>query len=138
MAGEPLFVDSGGFYALLVRNSPAHERAVECLNKAKETRRRLVTTDYVLDETATLLRARGLSHLLDRLFAHIQTSTALEVVWITPERFAASRDLMLQYRGQEFSFTDCTSFIVMRERGLIEALATDHHFLIAGFIPVLA
>ena len=138
MAGEPVFVDSGGFYALLVRNAPAHLNAVGHMQNAKETRRSLVTTEYIIDETATLLRARGLGHLLASFFSLTEKSTALEVMWITPERFAAARDFMLQHHDQDFSFTDCTSFIVMRERGLIEALATDRHFRIAGFVPLLA
>ena len=41
---------------------PAHERATEILARAARTRARFVTTDYVLDETVTLLKARGLSH----------------------------------------------------------------------------
>ena len=44
---------------------------------------------------------------------------------------------MLKHIDQEFSFTDCTSFVVMKELRLREALATDHHFRIAGFVPLL-
>ena len=31
------------------------------------------------------------------------------------------------------AFTDCTSFVLMRELKLREALTTDRHFLQAGF-----
>jgi uncharacterized protein len=57
---------------------------------------------------------------------------------MTPGRFAAARQFMLKHLDQEFSFTDCTSFIVMKELRLQDALATDKHFRIAGFNPVLA
>jgi hypothetical protein len=33
--------------------------------------------------------------------------------------------------------TDCISFVVMQERGIFEALTTDHHFQQAGFRAIL-
>ena len=41
--------------------------------------------------------------------------------------------MFFRYRDKDFSFTDCTSFILMRELKLREALTTDHHFVQAGF-----
>jgi predicted nucleic acid-binding protein len=41
--------------------------------------------------------------------------------------------LFFQYRDKNFSFTDCASFIVMRETRLTHALTTDTHFRQAGF-----
>ena len=68
MAAEPLFMDSGGFYALVSPDSETHELAVEIMQAAAQERRRAVTTDYIIDETATLLRARGLTKLLAEFF----------------------------------------------------------------------
>jgi hypothetical protein len=56
---------------------------------------------------------------------------------MTPDRFAAARELILKHFDQEFSFTDCVSFVVMKELRLLDALATDKHFRIAGFNPLL-
>jgi len=56
---------------------------------------------------------------------------------MTPDRFAAARKFMLKHLDQEFSFTDCATFVVMKELRLNEALATDEHFRIAGFNPLL-
>ena len=138
MAAEPLFVDSGGFYALVSADSAAHERAVEIMHTAAQERRRAVTTDYIIDETATLLRARGLPKLLAEFFRLTEASQALTIEWTSPDRFAAARKFMLKHLDQEFSFTDCVSFVVMKELRLTEALATDRHFRIAGFNPLLA
>ena len=38
---------------------------------------------------------------------------------------------------KEWSLTDCTSFVVMQEEGLTDALTTDHHFEQAGFTVLL-
>ncbi|HWF19631.1 MAG TPA: hypothetical protein VG754_10200, partial [Verrucomicrobiae bacterium] len=68
MAAEPLFIDSGGFYALISAESKFHKLAVTIMEEAARGHRRAVTTDYIIDETATLLQARGLSKLLAEFF----------------------------------------------------------------------
>ena len=108
------------------------------MEAAAQEQRRAVTTDYIIDETATLLRARGLTKLLAEFFRLTEASQALTIEWISPDRFAAARKFMLKHLDQEFSFTDCVSFVVMKELRLTEALATDNHFRIAGFNPLLA
>ena len=137
MAAEPLFIDSGGFFALVSAKSAVHADAVAIMEESRRARRRAVTTDYVLDETATLLRARGLTKLLKEFLRLTETSQALGIEWMTPDRFAAPRGFMLKHLDQEFSFTDCVSFVVMKELRLLDALATDKHFRIAGFNPLL-
>jgi predicted nucleic acid-binding protein len=137
MAVEPIFMDTGGFFALLSAEDASHRKASAVMEEAGRLRRRAVTTDYVLNETATLLRARGLTKHLKELLRMTETSEALSIEWMTPDRFAAARTFMLKHLDQEFSFTDCVSFVVMKELRLIEALATDKHFRIAGFNPLL-
>ncbi len=107
------------------------------MEQAGRAHRCAVTTDYVLDETATLLRARGLTKYLKEFLRMTEASQALSIEWMTPDRFAAARKFMLKHLDQEFSFTDCASFVVMKELRLAEALATDKHFRIAGFNPLL-
>lgn len=116
MAAEPLFMDSGGFYALVSPDSETHELAVEIMQAAAQQRRRAVTTDYFIDETATLLRARGLTKLLAEFFRLAEESQALSIEWTSPDRFAAARKFMLKHLDQEFSFTDCVSFVVIRAK----------------------
>jgi len=58
MAGE-IFIDTSGFYALLVRRDDQHDNALHAMRKAAKKKQRFVTTDCVLDEAATLLMARG-------------------------------------------------------------------------------
>jgi predicted nucleic acid-binding protein len=43
-------------------------------------------------------------------------------------RFEVARGLFFRYRDKRYSFTDCTSFAVMQELKLKQALATDDHF----------
>lgn len=132
------FADTSGFYALLVRGDAAHARASAVLKRAGRERGRFVTTDYVLDETATLLKARGHGHLAPAFFDSVFASAACRVEWMDLDRFAETRRFFLKHQDQAWSFTDCFSFGVMRMLGLRDALTTDAHFRAAGFCPLLA
>lgn len=132
-----IFVDTSGFYCLLVRRAPHHADAEAILQKAAKSNRRFVTTDYVLDETATLLRARGHGQLIGPFFDVIFASRTCRVAWTDSERFFDARDFMLRHTDKSWSFTDCLSFCVMRELKTRDALTTDIHFRQAGFSPML-
>jgi predicted nucleic acid-binding protein len=132
-----IFVDTSGFFALLVAKDPMHARAAEVLDGARRAKHRFVTTDYVLDETATLLRARGAGHLVAGLFDAVFASNACRIVWMDADRFEVCRAFFLEHRDKDWSFTDCVSFCVMRELGLRRALTTDRHFAQARFEPLL-
>jgi uncharacterized protein len=131
------FADTSGFYALLVKRDPMHARAKRLLAAAAQAGGRFVTTDYILDETATLLKARGYGHLVEALFARVFGSSACRVEWMDPERFELTRRYFLKHHDQDWSFTDCFSFCAMRLLALSEALTTDKHFRDAGFVPLL-
>lgn len=131
------FVDTSGFYALLVRGDRWHARAVAAVAEAARRRDRFVTTDYILDEAATLLKAGGHGHLLAAFFESIDSSAALRIEWTTSERFSATRTLCLRHADKTWSFTDCLSFVIMRALGLKNALTSDTHFAQAGFRVLL-
>ncbi len=137
MAAE-IFIDTSGFYALLVRGDDQHDRARKLMRKAALKKRRFVTTDYVLDETATLLMARGCSKVIPALFHSVSASKACRVVWMDTERFEKTKNSFIKNIATGWSFTDCFSFTVMKELRLREALSKDAHFRAAGFAPILA
>jgi predicted nucleic acid-binding protein len=136
MADE-IFADTSGFYSLLVARDDRHDNADKILRRAAEEKRRFLTTDYVLDETATLLKARGLGHLVRDLFETVIASNACAVEWMDSHRFAATQAFFLKHQDQEWSFTDCFSFQMMRHFKLREALTKDVHFKEAGFVALL-
>jgi uncharacterized protein len=131
------FVDTSGFYALLVRGDAAHARASAILERAAQAGGRFVTTDYILDETATLLKARGHGHLVAAFFDTVFASAACRVEWMHADAFTQTRQFFLKHHDQAWSFTDCFSFRVLRKLRLRDALTTDAHFREAGFHPLL-
>ena len=115
---------------------PAHLRAATSRDAALEEGLPLVTTDFVVDETLTLLRLRLGLGPADAWWRQIEGSRRLRWERISVERFDKARQLFFRYRDKRFSFTDCTSFVVMQELKLSRALATDRHFRQMGFQTV--
>jgi predicted nucleic acid-binding protein len=137
MSSPKVFVDTSGFYALLVQGDDRHQAAVAWLAQAREQQWQACTSDYVLDETATLLKAQGWPRLADLLFALLDQSKAITLLYMDEERFEKTKAFFLKRGDRPYSFTDCSSFILMRELGLVEALTKDHHFETAGFRALL-
>lgn len=112
---------------------PAHQRARQARDKALEEGKILVTTDYVVDETLTLIRVRLSLIAAEAWWAQLEGSTRLRWECIGVARADKARDLFFRHRDKTYSFTDCTSFVVMKELKLKQALTTDRHFRQMGF-----
>jgi predicted nucleic acid-binding protein len=61
----------------------------------------------------------------------------VQILHITEEIEEHAWKLFKQYSDKDFSFTDCTSFVVMRQLGLSEVFTNDHHFEQMGFTILL-
>jgi uncharacterized protein len=132
-----IFVDTSGFYALMTKSDAMHEKAAGFLQKAQKQKTNFVTTDYILDETATLFRARGLGHLIPNVFQVVLSTAVCQIEWMDPERFSETLAYFIKHNDHEWSFTDCFSFIVMKHLQIHDALTKDNHFRAAGFAPLL-
>ena len=137
MAPKPAFADSAFLYALVDRRDAAHLPAVESLRMLVAAQRRSVSTDYVVSEALTLTKVRAGSQAAIRLLDRLEATDVLSFEWIGPDRFESAKAIFRKHADHGYSFTDCTSFVVMRELGLHEALTTDRHFAAAGFQPLL-
>lgn len=136
MAHE-IFVDASGFYALLASNDDAHTKAANLLKKRSDGKHRFVTTDYIIDESVTLLHARGLTRMAKVLLDMISASSVCRIEWMDPARFTKTKEFYLKHSDHEWSFTDCFSFVLMKDLNIKEALTKDHHFKAAGFVVLL-
>jgi hypothetical protein len=130
---KAVFVDTAGWMACADAADPAHRRASAARDAALEGGQVLVTTDYIVDETLTLIRLRLGVTAADAWWRQIDASSRLRWERITIERFDKARELFFRFRDKDFSFTDCSSFVVMQELRLKQALTTDGHFRQMGF-----
>jgi predicted nucleic acid-binding protein len=137
MAGAEVFVDTAGFLALWDSNDEHHSKALSLQRDLAAKRHRFLTTDYILDETATLLLNRHSHEAAADFLDTSRRSEALRLEWVDPERFFAAASWFERHADKEWSFTDCVSFVVMRELKIRDAFTTDHHFTQAGFVALL-
>lgn len=128
-----LFVDTAGWVACADAADPAHTRAIAARDRWLEKGGLFVTTDYVVDETLTLVGFRLGIGAAEAWWSQIEASSRLRWEFVGPERAEAARSVFFRYRDKDFSFTDCTSFVVMKELKLREAFTTDRHFRQMGF-----
>lgn len=126
-------MDTAGWVACADEADPAHRKAVAARDGWLEAGGLFVTTDYVADETLTLVRLRLGVEAAESWWQQVDGSQRLQWEFISLARADKARGWFFRYRDKDFSFTDCTSFVVMRELKLREALTTDHHFAQAGF-----
>lgn len=132
MAAKRLFVDTWAWLVLANDRDPDFASVSQIRASASGQPGAWVTTDYVLDEMITRLfgstpfaEARqfteGILEACSRGLVNIEH--------ITPERFSSAWRLRLRYRDKNrISFTDFTSFVVMRELGLQRVLTAGAHF----------
>lgn len=128
-----LFVDTAGWLLLADAADPLHQRAVQVRDEWLEGGGLLVSTDYVMDETLTLLRIRLSLGAAEQWWHQVDNSPRVRWEWIDSLRAAKALGWFFRWHDQDFSFTDCTSFAVMKERRIQVALTCDNHFRIAGF-----
>lgn len=128
-----VFIDTGGWMACADRADPAHVACSAARDATLEAGRILVTTDFVVDETLTLVRFRLGLAAANAWWQQIDGSARLRWERIENDRFERARNLFFQYRDKDLSFTDCTSIVVMRELKLTTVITTDRHFHQVGF-----
>ncbi len=133
MAASEVFADTSALYALIDRRDASHDAARAAVEKLVRAGRLLVTTDYVVTETLNLANARGGKLVATRVLDLIEQSAGIRVEWIGVERFTRTKAFFRKHADHDYSFTDCTSFIVMKEERISEVLTTDAHFVEAGF-----
>jgi predicted nucleic acid-binding protein len=128
-----VFVDTGAWVALRYKRDQYHARARSILKRLRGERRALVTTEWVLAETVTLLKARGaVDHAL-ALGAALQDGRLGLLVESTAERRARAWGRFERHRGLRVGWVDCASFAVMDELGLRTFFGFDDDFVRAGF-----
>ena len=115
---------------------PAHQASRRERDSCLESAGTLVSTDYVIDETLTLIRVRLGLRAAAEWWAQIDGSSRIRWERIDASRAEKARTRFFEWTDKDFSFTDCTSFVVMEELGLAKALTTDRHFSQAGFETV--
>jgi uncharacterized protein len=132
-----VFVDTSAFVALVDRHDRNHAAARRCLRTLARQRRELVTSTYVVDETLTLTRMHLGHTVAVEIGQRLLETKWCRVVDVSEGVRDQAWHIFVQYDDQLFSFTDCTSFALMRAMRLDTTFTFDRSdFRTAGFSPV--
>lgn len=126
----PLLVDSAYVIALVNDRDQYHAQALRLARRHRE--RPLVVTEGVLLEIGNFFSGSFRAQAA-QIIEQFLTSPQVEVVYTSPQLLASAIALYKRMSDKEWGLVDCISFVLMRERGLTEALTPDHHFTQAGF-----
>lgn len=130
---KALFVDTAGWVGAADRCDPKCDAVCAARDSWLESGGLLITTDAVCAETLTVMRIRLGLRAAETWWKQVEQSRRIRFENIDPDRAERARAMFFRYKDKEFSFVDCTSFVVMRELRLDKALTLDAHFTQAGF-----
>lgn len=149
-----VFIDTGAFIALASKGDINHSRAKESYGRLIKERALFYTTNHVVDEACTwIARNRELGHRaaleLGRFIKEMARCVSADevplpalagrriyLIYSTPALEELAWDIFRRHPAAGFSFTDCTSFAVMRTLGIRTAFAFDAHFDLMGFTRI--
>ena len=130
---KKVFVDTGAFLALTNRADQHHQNALNCLGNLQIQRVVFVTSNFILDETYTRLRSKAGLNAAIRFGEEIQLNRQLKIVTVEKSLETIAWEIFKKYHEQYFSYTDCTSFAIMKRKKLKEAFSFDKDFKIFGW-----
>ena len=134
MTKDELFLDTSGLLCLFDKANSHHQIAHDFFRQARS----LLTTNYVLTEFLPLVTSRRLHRTSSLFFLKDMVSLPrLELVWVDRLAHETAMALIENRLDKMYSTCDAVSFVLMRERGITEALTTDTHFEQEGFVRLL-
>lgn len=135
---KPVFADTGFWIALLHKKDRWHQQAIKIYQLLQSQKRKIITSEMVLTEFLNFFskfdpkirKEAGL--MVKRMQAHPNVI----IINQNSQQFSQALELYLQRPDKQWSLTDCSSFQIMEDLQLIEAIAHDKHFQQAGFITL--
>lgn len=134
---KTVFVDTWAWVAMIDKHDSDHEAAKQTNQKLHAKRFAFATSNFVFGETITALRYQaGHQAAIDfhLMMEKLLESGVLTMLRVTEAVEEEAWQIFTKYHDQDFSWVDCTSFVLMKREKLMEAFTEDHHFRVMGFI----
>jgi hypothetical protein len=137
MPDKAVFLGTNGWLALLNASDELHQKADAVWHDLGRRAYSIVLTDWIIAETGNgLARTRARDHF-SRVAEGLLKDPRCRVVFITATLLQRALDLYLARTDKQWGLVDCSSFIVMADEKVFEALTNDRHFFQAGFRSLL-
>lgn len=131
-----LFLDTTALVAMEDQDDASHQRAIDFRQKIARSEtpfRKLYTSNYVIDETLTLLRIHCGHSVAVGFRKTLEASKLVTVFWITEPLESDAWKIFEKQMDKDYSFTDCSSFALMEAEAIRNVFAFDRHFTQYGF-----
>ena len=131
-----IFVDTSAFLAILNEKDNNHNAAktfLEGIKNGKVRVKKIITSDYIIDETLTRIRYSVGHKEAVKWGKDILASRVVEKMEVGKEIFELAWEIFETYEDKKLSFTDCTSFALMKKRNVEKVFSFDKDFETMGF-----
>lgn len=133
---KSVFADAVYWIALLDRNEDLYQTAIEVSKHLGRVH--IVTSEYVLIEVINgLSRDAYRKHIACKMIETLELDPFVIIVPSSNKMFKAALKRCIDTKDKNWSLVDCSSFEIMTEKRIQEALTYDHHFEQAGFVALL-
>jgi predicted nucleic acid-binding protein len=126
-------VDTTAWYSIVDLRDKNHKKAKIFLNNISKP---LITSNYIFDEIITLVKNKLGYKVAAELGKKLIGEEIAQIVRVTKEDEKNAWKIFLKYYDKGFSFTDCTSFIIIERLAIKEAFSFDQHFNQYGIIKL--
>ncbi|MCX9083361.1 MAG: type II toxin-antitoxin system VapC family toxin [Candidatus Methanoperedens sp.] len=131
-----IFVDTSAFLAIVNEKDNNHKAAktfLEGIKNGKVRVKKIITSDYIIDETLTRIRYSVGHKEAVKWGKDILASRVVEKMDVGKELFELAWEIFENYEDKKLSFTDCTSFALMKKRNVEKVFSFDKDFENMGF-----
>jgi predicted nucleic acid-binding protein len=128
-----IYLDTGAFLARYLARDQHHKKAVAAWSEIGRGGLRCFTSNFVLDETFTLLGRRAGYRFAAQRARLLYSSRVLTILRPGREDELEAIEDFEKFADQKVSFTDCISWTLMRRNKLRRTFSFDEHYRMAGF-----
>lgn len=137
MSTNSVFLDTAYAIALASITDQHHDRALEVADWIDAQRIPLITTRAVVIEIGNALAKLRYRAEAVQLLNALERDISVEIIALSEPLYAQALLFFESRQDKEWGLTDCISFVVMQQRGIVDALTADSHFQQAGFNALL-
>ena len=131
-----IYIDTGAFLARHLSKDQYHPQAIVCWETIQKKDEACVTSNFILDETFTLMGHRAGYNFAAQRARNIYASQSLQILRPSRKEELKAMDFFEKYSDHRLSFTDCISFVLMQTKKIKRVFTFEHHFQFLGFQTV--
>lgn len=134
-----LFVDTSRWASFFIQDQPHYPQALQVLTHARTENHRITTSNYIIAELVALLHSPSRlprNHIFSTINS-IKSRPYIQIIHIDSTIDQSAWELCQNRPDKSWSLVDCSSFVIMQQHNIQQALTNDHHFEQAGFIHLL-